>query len=73
VIEMETKNFRERFKESQNFEDFVSDVLATAGKVGPAGVFPKYTREEAENLILGWSNQLEALGTVLRLKGDSNG
>lgn len=65
---METKNFKERFRESQNFEDFVQAAMDMAGKVGQAGPFPKYTREEAESLVLGWSNQLEAIGTVLQDK-----
>jgi hypothetical protein len=65
---METRNFKERFRESQNFEDFVKDVMARAGTVSAAGTFPKYTQEAAEELVLGWSNQLEAIGTVLQPK-----
>lgn len=65
---METKSFKERFKESQNFEEFVKAMIATAGTVGPAGTFPIYTREEAEEIVLGWSNQLEAVGAVLEEK-----
>lgn len=65
---METKSFKERFKESQNFEELVKMTMEHGGKVGPAGPFPTYTREEAEKLVLGWSNQLEALSTVLEDK-----
>jgi hypothetical protein len=65
---METKNFKERFKNSQNFENFVRDLMARGGTVSEAGKFPVYTREEAEELILGWSNSLEAVGTILEPK-----
>jgi len=65
---MQIRDFKERFKESQNFEDMVRDVLARGNTVSEAGKFPVYTREEAENLILGWSNSLEAIGTVLQPK-----
>jgi hypothetical protein len=65
---MDTRNFKERFKNSQNFEELVKDVLARSGTTSVAGVFPVYTRKEAEELVLGWSNSLEAVGTVLREK-----
>ena len=67
---METKNFRERFKESQTFEDLVKDLMDRAGKISQAGAFPTYTREEAESLVLGWSNSLEAIGTILKPKNN---
>lgn len=60
-----TLSFRDRFKASQNFEDMVLETIAAGGKIGPSGPFPKMTREQAEAMILGWSNQLEAMGTVL--------
>ena len=65
---MNTKSFKERFKESQDFEELVKATMAAAGKANPAGPFPAYTREQAEEIVLGWSNQLEAVGTVLRDK-----
>jgi hypothetical protein len=69
---MPIRNFKERFKESQEFEDFVSDLIARGGTESEAGKFPVYTREEAENFVLGWSNSLEAVGTVLQPKDKSN-
>lgn len=65
---MEPKNFKEKFKESQNFEDLVKDLMVRSGTVNEAGSFPTYTREEAENFVLGWSNSLEAVGTILEPK-----
>jgi hypothetical protein len=65
---MKTKSFKELFKDSQNFEDLVEETIAMAGKVSYSGKFPIHTREEAEALVLGWSNQLEAVGTVLEPK-----
>ena len=62
---MDKRNFKERFKDSQNFEDLMTSILTWGGRIGPAGAFPVYTPEQAEAIILGWSNQLEAVGTIL--------